>query len=179
MLNLNTPDFTTAARLADSINASLGAGVAESIDPISVRVRAPGGGVRARRVPVAYRESRGRARAGRREGDRQLAHRHGRDRRERARERRRRRARLAGRQDHGDGARESAEPFARGDTVVVAQSDIEVDQGDGRMFVFEPGTTLNDIVDAVNQVGAAPGDLVAILEALREAGALRAQLIVI
>jgi flagellar P-ring protein precursor FlgI len=38
---------------------------------------------------------------------------------------------------------------------------------------------LNDIVEAVNQVGAAPGDLVAILEALREAGALRAQLIVI
>jgi flagellar P-ring protein precursor FlgI len=45
--------------------------------------------------------------------------------------------------------------------------------------VFEPGTSLNDIVEAVNQVGAAPGDLVAILEALREAGALRAQLIVI
>ncbi len=34
------------------------------------------------------------------------------------------------------------------------------------MFVFEPGVTLNDIVEAVNQVGAAPGDLVAILEAL-------------
>jgi flagellar P-ring protein precursor FlgI len=47
------------------------------------------------------------------------------------------------------------------------------------MFVFEPGTTLNEIVEAVNRVGAAPGDLVAILEALREAGALRAQLIVI
>jgi flagellar P-ring protein precursor FlgI len=47
------------------------------------------------------------------------------------------------------------------------------------MFMFQPGTSLNDIVEAVNQVGAAPGDLVAILEALREAGALRAQLIVI
>jgi flagellar P-ring protein precursor FlgI len=47
------------------------------------------------------------------------------------------------------------------------------------MFLFEPGTDLNDIVQAVNEVGAAPGDLVAILEALREAGALRAQLIVI
>jgi flagellar P-ring protein precursor FlgI len=47
------------------------------------------------------------------------------------------------------------------------------------MFVFEPGATLNEIVEAVNQVGAAPGDLVAILEALREAGALSAQLIVI
>ena len=63
--------------------------------------------------------------------------------------------------------------------MVVEQSDIDVQQGDGRMFVFEPGVTLNAIVEAVNQVGDAPGDLVAILEALREAGALRAQLIVI
>ena len=70
--------------------------------------------------------------------------------------------------------------FGDGDTVVVGQSDIDVDQrATRRMFVFEPGTSLNDIVEAVNQVGAAPGDLVAILEALREAGALRAQLIVI
>ena len=41
------------------------------------------------------------------------------------------------------------------------------------------GVDLDDIVRAVNQVGAAPGDLVAILEALKQAGALRAQLIVI
>ena len=44
---------------------------------------------------------------------------------------------------------------------------------------FRPGVELNDIVQAVNQVGAAPGDLVAILEALRSAGALHAELIVI
>ena len=61
----------------------------------------------------------------------------------------------------------------------MGQSDIDVEEGNNRMFVFEPGTSLNDIVEAVNRVGAAPGDLVAILEALREAGALRAQLIVI
>jgi flagellar P-ring protein precursor FlgI len=47
------------------------------------------------------------------------------------------------------------------------------------MFVFDAGVDLNDIVRAVNQVGAAPGDLVAILEALREAGSLRAELVVI
>ena len=41
------------------------------------------------------------------------------------------------------------------------------------------GVDLNDIVRAVNQVGAAPGDLVAILEALKQSGALRAELIVI
>ena len=47
------------------------------------------------------------------------------------------------------------------------------------MFLFEPGTSLNEIVEAVNGVGAAPGDLVAILEALKQAGALRAELLVI
>src|SRR5690606_36900311 len=41
VLNLPTPDFTTAHRLAEAVNASLGAGVAETLDPISVRVRAP------------------------------------------------------------------------------------------------------------------------------------------
>jgi len=47
------------------------------------------------------------------------------------------------------------------------------------MFVFGPSVTLNEIVNAVNQVGAAPGDLVAILEALKQAGALRAELVII
>ncbi|MBT6278147.1 MAG: flagellar biosynthesis protein FlgI, partial [Chromatiales bacterium] len=47
------------------------------------------------------------------------------------------------------------------------------------MFLFRPGVSLDDIVRAVNGVGASPGDLVAILQALKAAGALRAQLIVI
>ena len=42
-----------------------------------------------------------------------------------------------------------------------------------------PASSLDEIVRAVNQVGAAPGDLVAILEALKQAGALHAQLVVI
>ena len=47
------------------------------------------------------------------------------------------------------------------------------------MFKFGPGVSLSQIVDAVNEVGAAPGDLMAILEALKQAGALKAELIVI
>ncbi len=66
-----------------------------------------------------------------------------------------------------------------GETVVVDRTNIEVEQEANRMFVFGPGVTLNEIVNAVNQVGAAPGDLVAILEALKQAGALKAELIVI
>jgi flagellar P-ring protein precursor FlgI len=71
-------------------------------------------------------------------------------------------------------------PFSRsGETRVVPNSKVDIKQEDNRMFMFEPGVDLNDIVRAVNQVGAAPGDLVAILEALKEAGALRAELVVI
>jgi len=63
--------------------------------------------------------------------------------------------------------------------VITPNYDIEVSEENARMFMFEEGTTLSDIVEAVNRVGAAPGDLVAILEAMREAGALRAELVII
>lgn len=69
--------------------------------------------------------------------------------------------------------------LGQGQTVVTPRTDIAVEEGDGRMFVLEGGTTLDSIVRAVNSVGAAPGDLVAILEALKQAGALRAELVVI
>lgn len=70
-------------------------------------------------------------------------------------------------------------PLSDGETVVVPQTELEVEQENKRMFKFNPGASLDEIVRAINQVGAAPGDLVAILEALKEAGALRASLIVI
>jgi flagellar P-ring protein precursor FlgI len=70
-------------------------------------------------------------------------------------------------------------PFGRGQTVVSPRSEISMNQDQARMFLFEAGVNLDEIVRAVNQVGAAPSDLVAILEALKEAGALRAELIVI
>ena len=71
-------------------------------------------------------------------------------------------------------------PLSRGGrTVVVPDSTIEVQQDNARMFMFQDGVSLEDIVRAVNQVGAPPGDLISILEALKEAGALRAELIII
>ena len=70
-------------------------------------------------------------------------------------------------------------PLAGGQTVVVPRQDIDVEQEANRMFLFNPGVSLEEIVQAVNSVGAAPGDLVAILEALKEAGALHAELIII
>jgi flagellar P-ring protein precursor FlgI len=179
VLNLHTPDFTTAHRLTESINASLGAGIAETIDPISVRVRAPAEESQrvgyiahienlevepaqaAAKVIVNSRTGTVVIGANVRVTPAAVAH-----------------GSLVVRITETDLVSQP-NAFARGQTVVVEQSDIDIEQGDGSMFVFEPGVTLNEIVEAVNQVGAAPGDLVAILEALREAGALRAQLIVI
>ena len=179
VLNLNTPDFTTAAHLAESINKELGGGVAETIDPVSIRVRAPTAEAErvayishvenlevdaaqpAAKVIVNSRTGTVVIGANVRVSPAAVA--------------------------HGSLVVKITETtlvsqpnaFGQGRTATVQQSDINVDQGDGRMFVFEPGTSLNEIVEAVNRVGAAPGDLVAILEALREAGALHAQLIVI
>jgi len=69
--------------------------------------------------------------------------------------------------------------FAEGDTVATTQSTIEVAQDNSRMFVFNPGVTLDTLVRAINEVGAGPGDVMAILEALDQAGALRGELIII
>ena len=71
------------------------------------------------------------------------------------------------------------DPFSQGETVVTQNSQIAITEDPARMFQFGPATTLNEIVQAVNQVGAAPGDVMAVLEALKQAGALRAELIVI
>jgi len=69
--------------------------------------------------------------------------------------------------------------FAGGETVVTPDSEVVAEQENARMFLLDAGITLQELVAAVNGVGAAPGDLIAILEALQQAGALRAQLIVI
>ena len=69
--------------------------------------------------------------------------------------------------------------FADGETVQTTQSSINVSENDSRMFVFNPGVTLDTLVRAINEVGAGPGDVMAILEALDQAGALRGELIII
>ncbi len=71
-------------------------------------------------------------------------------------------------------------PFAGGETAVTPNTVVDVETtGNGHMFKFPKGVSLDDIVQAVNKVGAAPGDLVAILEALKQAGALKAELMII
>jgi flagellar P-ring protein precursor FlgI len=69
--------------------------------------------------------------------------------------------------------------LAGGETAVQQNTIIDVRPDKSRMFKFDPGTTLDELVSTVNAVGAAPGDLMAILEALKEAGAIHGELVVI
>jgi flagellar P-ring protein precursor FlgI len=70
-------------------------------------------------------------------------------------------------------------PFSRGRTAIEESSEIEVIEEARPMFTFAPGASLAEIVKAVNAIGAAPSDLVAILEALKQAGAMSAELVVL
>ena len=74
----------------------------------------------------------------------------------------------------GAGANANAGP-----AVQNPDTEIEVEEDVAKAFLFGQGVSLSDIVDSINAVGATSSDLVAILEALREAGALNAELIVI
>ena len=66
-----------------------------------------------------------------------------------------------------------------GETAVVPDSTVTVGQEEANFFVMEGGVNLQDIVTAINKVGASPGDLISVLEALQQAGALSAQIVVI
>lgn len=180
VLDLATPSFSTAQALADAINADQGRLVARAIDAVSVSVEAAGTpafrvalaarleaisiipGAPAARVVVNART--GTVVIG---GNVRI---------------------LPAAVAHGnllvtiteDMRVSQPAPFARrGETVVTPRSDVAAKEETVRMALFAPGVRLADIVDAVNALGAAPGDLVAILEALKEAGALRAELVVI
>lgn len=70
-------------------------------------------------------------------------------------------------------------PFGRGQTTVTPQSKVTVDQGNGNMFQWPAGAKLQSIIDVVNSLGASPDDIMAILQALDQAGAIEGELVVI
>ncbi len=180
VLNLNTPDFTTAMRVAEKINAVVGAGSALPVDSSSVQVQAPVNqgqkvaflamlqsievepGEGAARVIVNART--GTIVIGSHVRVTPVAVAHG--------------SLTVSVSESFDVSQPEA--FARrGNTVVTPNSGVAITQENNPMFVLSSGVSLQDLVRAVNNVGAAPGDMVSILEALKQAGALRADLIVI
>ena len=179
VFNLHTPDFTTSKRVADNINRLLGPGVASPLDSASIRVQAPKDP--AHRVDylsllenIEVRPADGPAKiiinsrtgtivVGQHVRVQPVAITHG--------------SLSVVIKENIDISQPNA--LGQGQTVVVPDSELEVVEESGLMFNFAPGPTLDDIVRAVNEVGAAPGDLMAILEALKESGALKAEIVVI
>lgn len=179
VFNLHRADFTTARRVAEKINSTFGPDVATTVDAASIAVRSPSDSnqrvaflsvlenlqVDPDSVParVVINSRTGTIVIGERVEVTPAAVTHG---------------------SLTVTISESAlvsqpQALAAGETAVIAESAVDVVEENNRMFYFAPGVHLQDIVSAVNEVGAAPGDLMAILEALKQAGALRAELVVI
>ena len=179
VFNLKQADFTTAKRVADRINKLLGPDVAKPMDAMSIQVDAP--------VDPAHRveyisllenldikpgEAPARVIVNSRTGTivvgqnvrvSPVAITHG--------------SLTVSIDENVEVTQPNA--LAEGQTVVVPDTQIAAEEEFSPMFKFAPGPSLEDIVRAVNEVGAAPGDLMAILEALKQAGALNAELVVI
>ncbi|MDA7560676.1 flagellar basal body P-ring protein FlgI [Alphaproteobacteria bacterium] len=188
LLNLHQGDFSTTNRVAEAINDVFGGGVAVPLDSTTVRVRAPIDPAQKvsfvsllENIEVEPARPRAKVVVNARTGTIVI----------------------------GGDVRVSAAAVTHGSLTVRVEEDVNVTQTqamavtDGvaatapgaavetpdttitaeeelaRAFVFDPGVELSSIVDALNAVGGTPSDLVAILEALREAGSLRAELIVI
>jgi flagellar P-ring protein precursor FlgI len=69
--------------------------------------------------------------------------------------------------------------FSQGSTVVAPQDRISVGVGAGKMTVIEKAPSVGEVAKALNTLGVEPRDLIAIFQALKEAGALNAELVII
>lgn len=180
IMNLHAADFTTAQRVASSINAKFGDDMAQPLDSVSIEVRAPESpsdkvafmallenlevdpAAAAAKVVVNSRSGTIVIGAQVRVETAAVAH-----------------GNLTVTVSESINVSQPGAFAGAGQTVVTPESEISIEEENARMFLLEPGITLQELVSAVNRVGAAPGDLIAILEALQQAGALRAQLVVI
>lgn len=178
-LNLKDADFTTASRVVDAINKEIGPGTAHAVDMASIQVNAPADVGRRvafmsllENIEVSPAQAAARVVINSRTGTVVINQ----------------AVRVApAAVSHGSMTVTISEntqvsqpnPLGNGQTTVVPKSQVDVSENGRRMFKFAPGVTLDEVVRAVNDVGAAPSDLVAILEALKQAGALKADLVVI
>lgn len=179
-LSLHAPDFATASRVAQAINADLGEGKAKVVDPGTVAVAVPDqyktslpelmarleGLSVTSDVParVVINERSGTIVVG---ADVRIA---------------------AAAVAHGNlsvriSTRfEVSQPNAlarTGETAVVPNQQVDVREGTARLVSLDEGTTLDAVVRALNTLGATPRDIIAIMQALKAAGALHAELLII
>lgn len=176
--NLTDYDLTNAQRVADAINRALGAGSARAVDGTSIRITASPGAEprvalmsRIENLEITPADAPARvivnARTGTvvmngavRVGPAAVSH-----------------GKLTVRIDEEPQVSQPA-PLSGGQTVVTPSSAISVEERGSPMFLMPRGARLSDIVDSINRLGASPGDLVAILGALKQAGALKAELVI-
>lgn len=179
VFNLHRADFTTANQLAKSINSMLGPDVARPLDAVSIMVNSPVNP--AQRVDFISMLENIEVTPGEEVAKVIINSRTG--------------TIVVGKNvrvspvavTHGSLTVSVAESLtvsqpnalASGTTVVVPSSNIQAEEETNPMFKFAPGANLDDIVRSVNNVGASPSDLMAILEALKQSGALKAELVVI
>lgn len=175
-LDLLTPDFTTAVRMAAAVNKQLGDDVAQAIDPSTIRLSISP--ERKQKVVGLVAEIEGleiqpdqRARVviNARTGTVVLGD----------------QVRIATVGiSYGNLHLEvkphlvtsQPGPFSSGKTVVSREDDIKVTEDKNQVVVLQTGPTLGDVVRALNAIGATPRDLIEILQAIRAAGALPASL---
>ena len=178
-LNLRTADFTTANRVAQEINKRIGDGTAQAVDGSSIKVNAPrdpaqrvafmslleGFEITPGEAPakIVVNSRTGTIIIGQHVQVMPAAITHG---------------SLTVTITEKPKVSQPA-PLSGGQTVVVPRTTVQAKEEKKPMFLFEPGVSLNDIVQAINEVGATPSDLIAILEALKESGALHANLMII
>ena len=70
-------------------------------------------------------------------------------------------------------------PLSGGQTTVVPRSELDVDEGNSQLIALNAGATLGDVVRALNVLGVTPRDIIAVMQALKAAGALRAELVIL
>ncbi|HLP98523.1 MAG TPA: flagellar basal body P-ring protein FlgI [Sideroxyarcus sp.] len=179
-LELATADFTTATRLADTINREVSpdAEIAQALDSRTVQIRAPEGNARvafiSRIENLTLDAASGSAKViiNARTGsvvmnqkvtldDCAVAH---------------------GNLTvvvNADNAVSQPAPFAQGDTAAVSNATIDIKAAPGNLLHLKRGVALGDVIKALNSIGATPQDMLAILQAMKSAGALRAELEVI
>ena len=179
ILNVREGDFTTTTAIVNAINSRFGEGVAQAVDSVSVAVRAPQDVSQrvafmsmVENLEVQPGEPPARVVVNARTGTVVIS----------------RNVRVtAAAVSHGtisvaiSATNEVSQPnpLAGGPTVGVQNAEVAVNEPKNPMFMFQPGVDLRQIVDAVNQVGASPSALIAILEALKSSGSLRAELLII
>jgi flagellar P-ring protein precursor FlgI len=180
-IDLRNPDLTTARHIAEAVNAYLGESSARPTDPATVRLRVP---AKYRGDTVAMLTDIEQLRVQPDQPARVVIDEH------------------TGTIVMGENVRISTvaivqggltiritetpqvsqpSPFSTGGTTVtVPRTDIQVDEGaDKKVALLKAGVTLQDLVNGLNALGIAPRDLIVILQAVKAAGALQAELSVL